>query len=96
MSELCAEQVDPKGLIRESFRIEGISAQECRSIFLDWALSCPAGIDMRTAVSLLLARYEPASGDTPHPMLDLLREAASGAEARPKRRGGWRSKRNRF
>ena len=32
---------DPKGLIRESYRIEGITPGECRSVFMDWALSLP-------------------------------------------------------
>ncbi len=45
---------DPKGLIRESFAIEGIGAPECRSIFLDWALGLPAGHDVRTEVASLL------------------------------------------
>ena len=31
------DQADPKGLVRESYAIEGISAGECRSIFIDWA-----------------------------------------------------------
>ncbi len=30
---------DPKELIFEAFRIDGISMGECRSIFIDWALS---------------------------------------------------------
>ena len=33
------DELDPKNLIREAYRIEGISEPECRSIFLDWALS---------------------------------------------------------
>ena len=32
---------DHKGLILEAYRIEGITLPECRSIFLDWALSLP-------------------------------------------------------
>jgi hypothetical protein len=32
---------DPKGLVRESYRIEGITPGECRSILVDWALSLP-------------------------------------------------------
>ena len=36
---------DPKGLIREAYRIDGITLAECRSIFLDWALSLPAEAD---------------------------------------------------
>ena len=35
------DPLDPKGLIRESYRIEGITEGECRSVFLDWALSLP-------------------------------------------------------
>ena len=36
------DMADPKGLIREAFRIDGITASECRSIFVDWALSVQA------------------------------------------------------
>jgi hypothetical protein len=36
-------EADPKGLVRESYRIEGITPGECRSIFMDWALSIPVG-----------------------------------------------------
>ena len=31
-------EADPKGLVRESYQIDGITVGECRSIFLDWAL----------------------------------------------------------
>ena len=41
------DPLDPKGLIREAYRIDGITAGECRSIFLDWALSLPDGQDSR-------------------------------------------------
>ena len=37
------EEADPKGLVRESYRIDGITPGECRSIFVDWALSLPVG-----------------------------------------------------
>ena len=77
---------DPKGLIRESFRIAGITAAECRSIFLDWALSLPAGADARAPVTALLAQYRPTVPPD-HPMLSVL-EAALAAPARPRRRGG--------
>ena len=39
--------LDPKGLIRESYRIEGISAPEFRSIFLYWALGGVQTEDMQ-------------------------------------------------
>ena len=75
---------DPKGLIFESYRIEGISHGECRSIFMDWALSLPDP-DPAPHIAALLARYAPDNPD--HPMTAVLQEAQ---EAPPKagRRGG--------
>lgn len=83
-----SDTLDPKGLIREAYRIEGITWGECRSIFLDWALTLPDGQDARAAIEALLARH---SGEAEHPMSDVLREGQAAAQ-RPKRRGGWRSK----
>lgn len=79
-----ADPIDPKGLIRESFRIDWITDGECRSIFVDWALSV-SGADPREAISALLARY--ADAPAAHPMLAVLR---AGLDASPKggRRGG--------
>ncbi|MCB1335045.1 MAG: hypothetical protein KDK26_15690 [Roseivivax sp.] len=76
---------DPKGLIREAYRIEGISEAECRSIFIDWALSLPAGADNQAAMAALQARY----GEPDHPMSALIAEGLS-AQAGPRRRGGRR------
>lgn len=83
------DPLDPKGLIFEAYRIEGITWGECRSIFLDWALSLPDGEDARPAIDALIERYGADHGD--HPMTDVLREGQQAA-LRPKRRGGWRSK----
>ncbi|MFA8442886.1 hypothetical protein [Yoonia sp.] len=77
---------DPKGLIREAFAIEGISAPECRSIFLDWALGLPPGRDVRAEVRPLISHYAPRA-PADHPMLGTLR-AALEEPATPKRRGG--------
>lgn len=76
---------DPKGLIRESFRIDGITAGECRSIFLDWALSMPVGYDAKPEVEALLLKY--AGEPDTHPMKRVLAEARE-ASGQPKRRGG--------
>lgn len=70
---------DPKGLIRESYRIEQISEAECRSILVDWALSLPADADPSTALNALISHYGPDAPD--HPMTALLREGL--APARP-------------
>lgn len=76
---------DPKGLVRESYRIDGITPGECRSIFIDWALSIPVGGQVADAVGLLLAAYGKDAPD--HPMTAVLREALT-APAAPRRRGG--------
>ncbi len=78
-------KADPKGLVRESYRIEGISLGECRSIFLDWALSLVLGQDVAPALNRLLAEYEVANPD--HPMNEVLRQGLTPATA-PRRRGG--------
>ena len=83
------DETDPKGLIYESYRIEGITEGECRSIFLDWALSMPDGREAKADIAALLGKYRDAHAD--HPMTRVLTEGLSSAE-RPRRRGGWRSR----
>lgn len=78
-------EADPKGLVRESYRIEGITLGECRSIFLDWALSVPIGIDTVEALRSLLAHY--TVGNEDHPMTSVLTDALVAPDA-PRRRGG--------
>ena len=78
-------RTDPKGLMRESYRIAGIGPSECRSIFLDWALSLPLGADMQTVIPEVLAQYQP---DNPgHPMNAVLRQGLMDAPL-VGRRGG--------
>jgi hypothetical protein len=79
------KDADPKGLIRESYRIEGITLGECRSIFMDWALSLPLDADTAPALRHLLATY--ADGTPDHPMSGVLQDALATPKA-PKRRGG--------
>ena len=74
---------DPKGLVREAYAIPGITEPECRSIFLDWALSLPDGADPQPSVQALIERHATES----HPMTTVLRAALSAPEA-PRRRGG--------
>ena len=78
-------ELDPKGLIRESYQIEGISAPECRSIFVDWALSLPIALNQPQALSGLIAHYAPKAPD--HPMTVVMRDWLKPA-ATPQRRGG--------
>lgn len=83
------DPLDPKGLIRESYRIEGITEGECRSIFLDWALTLPDGQDTKEAIEAHLGRKAAEFPD--HPMTNVLRQGLETA-AKPRRRGGWRSR----
>lgn len=88
-------EADPKGLIRESFRIEGITPAECRSIFVDWALALPAAIPPERAIRVLLDHHAarlPAGGGV-HPMIEVLRAGVAppgepGQE--PGQEPGWR------
>lgn len=83
------DPLDPKGLIREAYRIDGITEGECRSIFLDWALSLPDGVDSREVLPGLIGRY--GNDQAGHPMTGVLQAGLTSAE-RPRRRGGWRGR----
>lgn len=83
------DPLDTKGLIREAYRMEGISEGECRSIFLDWALSLPGIQDNREAIVDLLKRYGTDNPD--HPMTQVLKAGLESVD-KPRRRGGWRSR----
>jgi len=79
------DALDPKGLIADAYRMDGITAAECRSVFLDWALSFQG--ETGPALEALLARH----GAPDHPMTSVIEEGRSAA-ARPRRRGGWRAR----
>ncbi|MBN2630394.1 MAG: hypothetical protein JXR75_07625 [Rhodobacteraceae bacterium] len=79
------DEADPKGLVRESYQIEGISDAECRSIFIDWALSLKPGVDSHDALRVVLAEY---AGDAAHPMTRVLTAALVPPQTPPRRRGG--------
>jgi hypothetical protein len=78
------DDLDPKGLIREAYRIEGITPAECRSIFVDWALGGGLDADHATLINRLLKRH---AGHDDHPMTAVLR-AGLEAPAQRGRRGG--------
>lgn len=83
------DEADPKGVIGESYRIDGIRVEECRSIFMDWALSLPEGTDTPGALDVLIERHAEVEPD--HPMSGILREGRHGM-ATPVRRGGRRGR----
>ena len=85
------DDIAPKGLIREAYRIEGVSIEECRGIFFDWVLGHRERRIGAGDVRLLLDIYGDASPD--HPMTQVLREGIDSITTAPKRRGGARARR---
>ena len=79
-------EIDKRGLIYESYRIEGIVIEECRSIFLDWALGAPDSASMHEHLQALLQEYGAANPD--HPMTQVIKEGLLSSGASSKRRGG--------
>lgn len=79
------DNIDPRDLIAESYRIDGITAGECRSIFLDWALGAPDGEAAKEHIERLIARHGEGAPD--HPMTQVLKEALA-PPATKGRRGG--------
>ena len=77
--------LDPRALIYESYRIDGITSWDCRTIFLDWALGWPVDADPKPKIEALIAHYAPKDPD--HPMTQVLR-AALDAAPKAGRRGG--------
>ena len=74
---------DPRGLIFEAYRMEGIGPTECRTIFMDWALGGPDEGNALDHIQILLTHYGPLNAD--HPMTEVLREGVS-RRAIPRRR----------
>ena len=84
--------LDPRGLIRDAYRIDAITPEQCRSIFLDWLLHAADTPAISVQVGALLSRYGADAPD--HPMTAVLRGGLEGAQAGPvRRRGGWRGRR---
>lgn len=82
-------RIDPRGLIREAYRMEGLGTAECRSIFLDWVLGQPVDAQTDDPIKVLLDHYAPGNDD--HPMTAVLREGLQSARP-PRRRGGRRAR----
>ncbi|MEM9709061.1 MAG: hypothetical protein AAF871_09730 [Pseudomonadota bacterium] len=83
-------EIDPRGLIADAFAMEGLGLSECRTIFLDWAVWLPDGVDAAALLPALSAHY--AHMDPAHPMRQVLNEGLDTAEA-PARRGGAKARR---
>lgn len=79
-------KIDPRGMIYEAYRIENIVIEECRMIFLDWAMHTPQG-DMKSYLQELLVEYE-AKNAPNHPMTEVIKAGLKSSIDAGKRRGG--------
>ena len=84
------DDFDQRGLIQESYRIDGIGLPECKSIFLDWAISVPVDVDSLEWVRRLLDKH--AAQNPGHPMTQVLTEALN-TPSPTRRRGGAKARR---
>jgi len=85
-----AHKYDTRNLIRESYRIEGITAPQCRSIFLDWAIGASDTPPHADQIADLLQTY--GAEDPDHPMSAVLREGLETSSPPKGRRGGRRAR----
>lgn len=87
---------DPRGLIAEAYRIDGLSLDEARSIFFDWALSRPDGAGTPDAAAQIAGLLTALGAEHPadHPMSVVLSEGLPGTAAPKGRRGGAAGRRN--
>jgi len=76
--------IDPRGMIFESYRIDGITIEECRMIFLDWALES-SKTDLTEDINILLKEYQGKFSN--HPMTSVLRSGLLKSK-KTGRRGG--------
>lgn len=74
---------DPRGLIFEAYKIDGISSEDCRSIFFDWALGLHSDCDAFKEVITLKDIY--VKDNPGHPMNQVLKEGLSSFKRRPRR-----------
>lgn len=77
--------LDPRALIAEAYRLDDPSPQDCRSIFMDWAMGRAEAEGDPDALRRLHAGYAARSPD--HPMTAVLAEGLAAAPRRG-RRGG--------
>ena len=83
--------IDPRGLIFEAYRIEGISSKDCRTILLDWALGMPDGSAYSDALRQLHSIYCTERPD--HPMTAVIEEGLVNSGNRKRKRGRHTSRR---
>ena len=77
---------DPRGLLFEAYRIDGITGPECKSIFLDWVLGLASDLDIHMALKAALDEYQ--TSHPKHPMTQVLIDGLEDDKKVKYRRGG--------
>ena len=75
---------DPRGLMYEAYRMEGITSEDCRSIFFDWALGLKSELNPIEALTIIYSVY--AEKNPGHPMNLVLEEGLSKFNSKTTRR----------
>ena len=79
-------EVDPRGLLFEAYRIDGITDPDCKTIFLDWLLGLGRDINVHSAIKAALDEYQ--ESNPKHPMTLVLIEGLEVDKRVKVRRGG--------
>ncbi len=77
---------DTRGLIADALAMEGLSVEENRAIFFDWAFGLAEPESAAEAARDLLTLHR-TEQNADHAMIGLLEEAANGAASRQGRTG---------
>ena len=77
---------DRRGLIADALAMEGLSVEENRSIFFDWAFGLDQPERAREAAAALLTLHR-TDANADHPMIRLLEEATAEPTGRRGRSG---------
>lgn len=91
---------DPGGLVQETLAMGSGFPGPAEDILLSWSLRLAEGLAPQTAAQRLLERIGLEQGPPPDgacgQLVTLLRQAAEAGPSRPgpRRRGGWRARRN--
>lgn len=78
--------IDARGVIHEAYCIEGVTEQDCRTIFLDWAMFAGDTPPVAAQLNRFLAVYGAENPD--HPMTRVIRQGLEQAQVKSGRRGG--------
>tara|TARA_B110000003_G_scaffold89566_1_gene91622 strand:- start:750 stop:1037 length:288 start_codon:yes stop_codon:yes gene_type:complete len=77
---------DPRGLLFEAYRIDGITSPECKTIFLDWILGLASDLNVYKAIQAALNEYQ--ASNPGHPMTQVLIDGLEDDKKVKYRRGG--------